>query len=451
MKKMLLSLTMILIMAGVLVGCGGNDPLQIWVGSESQDFYQEKMNEYVENYNASHEEAFPFEVQVKGVDTGTAAATYLDDMQAGADIFTVAHDNLGKLTAGSSSIAPITNEALLAQIEALNPESFKQVIRSTVDGTEYTFGVPYIAQALVLYYNTKYISEEQVETWEGIVDAATAAEDATGDNKQALSLAGVDGYNNSFLILARNAETGESSLELYEDGVQENCYFTGDDMISVMQWGQWFFTHPNGARRTTDSGWEIELKNEISISFIGGAWHFSAAEAALGDNLGITVLPKFTITEEQAYSSIEAGTEFRSGTFADAKIFVMKKNSEKAGYLQDILLYLSSKDMQEESFEEVANLPAYKNAAEEFDAFQEDTLEADLASAQVRMFEYGIPQPFGVSQRYNLYYYSKGAPDLIIDVLENVDDEYSTTEAIIAEMENIEHIWKTGNKLSDEE
>lgn len=451
MKKLVLSMAMVLIMVGVLVGCGGNDPLTIWVGSESKDFYQEKMNEYVENYNASHEEEFPFEVVVKGVDTGTAASTFLDDTEAGADIFTVAHDNLGKLTAGSSAIAPVTDEALLAQIEALNPETFKDVIKATVDGTEYTFGVPYIAQALVLYYNTKYISEDQAGTWEGIVQAAEDAEASTGDTTQALSLSGVDGYNNSFLVLAENAETGESSLRIYENGVQENCDFTGDDMISIMQWGQWFFTHPNGARRPTDSGWEIELKNEISISFIGGAWHFNAAQAALGDNLGITILPEFTVTESQAYGSVEGGTVFQSGTFADAKIFVMKKNSEKAGYLQDILLHLSSKEIQEESFEEVANLPAYKDAAEEFDAFQEDSLEADLASAQVRMFEYGIPQPFGVSQRYNLYYYSKGAPELLIDVLENVDGEYSTTAAIIAEMENIEHIWKTGNKLTEDE
>ncbi len=437
MKKLLLFLSLAIVVL-TAAGCGAKAPLTIWVGSESESFYQAKMEEYKAYYLEQTGEEFPHEVRVVGVDTGTAAATFLDDTEAGADIFTAAHDNLGKLITGSSAIAPVQSQALLDQIQNDNPDTFLEVIKGVVNGTEYTFGVPYIAQSLVLYYNKEYITETQAETWEGILEAAVAA------NKQALSLAGADGFNNSFILLATEKETGYTSLKLYENGVQENCFGTGDDTIAKLKWGQRFFTHPNGAKAPTDSGWEVELSDEISIAFIGGAWHYNAAQAALDTNLGITILPSFTLTEADAYGDAEAGTVYQSGTFADAKLFLMKKNSNYQEYLEDILLFLTSKEVQEESFEEVQNLPAYKNAADEFTAFQEDTLDAQLASAQVRMFEYGLPQPFGYSSKYNTYYYSKGAPDLILEILENNDQNFTTHEQILAQMQIVESLWKTG-------
>ncbi len=437
MKKLLMVMALFLV-ALVTVGCSGKGPLTIWVGSESEAFYTQKMEEYKALYLEEKGEEFPHDIRVVGVDTGTAAGTFLDDSDAGADIFTAAHDNLGKLIAGASAVAPVQNQALLAQIQNDNPETFLQVIKGTVGGTEYTFAVPYVAQALVLYYNKQFITETQAQTWEGILEAAVA------NNKQALSLAGTDGFNNSFILLATEAETGNTSLRLYENGIQENTYGTGDDTIAKLKWGQYFFTHANGARRPSDSGWEVELKNEISIAFIGGAWHFSAAKAALGDDLAITILPTFELID--GYGEVEAGTVFQSGTFADTKAFFMKKNSRYAEYLEDILLFLTSKDVQEESFVAAQNLPAYKNAADEFAAFQENTLEAKLAAAQVRMFEFGIPQPFGFQTRYNTYYYSKGTPDLILEILENNGGNFGTDAQILAQMQIVETIWKTGNR-----
>jgi arabinogalactan oligomer/maltooligosaccharide transport system substrate-binding protein len=438
MKKRLLILAFIAFTSLIMLGCSGKAPLLIWVGKESQEFYTAKMVEYVTAYNASHTDPFPYEISVLGVDTGSAAATFLDDTEAGADIFTIAHDNLGKLIAGSSSIAPITNAALLAQIAADNSDSFQQVILGTVGGTEYTFGVPYIAQSLVLYYNKLYITETQAQTWEGILEAARAV------NKQSVSLTGTDGYNNSFLLLARKTTDLSSPLRLYEGGVITDVDASNDDMLSILKWGQRFFADPNGIKRPSDSGWEVELADAISLSVITGAWKYAAAKAALGTNLGITTLPSFTITADDVVGTAVAGTSYYSGTFADTKILVMKKNSEKAAYLEDIMLFLSSKTVQEGSFNECANLPAYKNALAEFTAMQENTLDAQLAVAQIEMFAHGIPQPFGYASKYNVYYYQKGAPDLLLAILENVDGAYTATSAILAQMHIIEQIWKTG-------
>ena len=433
--------------------CAEKTPLTIWVGAESVDFYTTQIAEYVAEYEASTGEKFPAWT-VKQIDTGTSADTFLQDTAAGADIFVCAHDNLGKLTAGSSVIAPITDQALLDQIAADNSDGFKNIVVNEVQGQKYTFGVPFIAQALVYYYNSSIVSEANVGTWEGIMaDAAKA-----GATVKATSILGTDGYNNSFLTLARKVNedgTTSTSVKIYEDGIQDNCFFSGDDTVSVMRWGQDFFSNPNGCTWPSSSGWEVELKDGHSAGLIGGAWNFTAAQKALGSNFAVAPLPRFTITESQATGEIEAGTVFQSGTYADCKVLVMKKGSAYADYLQGIMKYISTKEVQEKSFEQCANLPAYKNAVAEFEALQADDDNARVAAAQIKMFEYGIPQPFGVKTKYNNYYYSKSGPEYLKTILDdkNLDEKdrkFTTPELIRAELEAIATIWKTGKRPAAE-
>lgn len=424
-------------------------PMKIWVGAESVDFYTEKMGEFEASFEEKYGVNFP-KWEVEKIDTGTSADVFLQDTAAGADIFVCAHDNLGKLTAGSSVIAPITDIGLLTQIATDNSQGFKDIIINEVQGTKYTFGVPFIAQALVYYYNSSIVSPEQVGTWEGIMEACATK----GANVRATSILGADGYNNSFLTLARQVlDDGSTttSVKIYEGGVQDACYFSGDDTISVMRWGQDFFSNPNGCDWPSSSGWEIELKDGHSAGLIGGAWNFAAAQTALGSNFAVAPLPRFTITADQAYGSIKAGTVFQSGTFADCKVLVMKKGSVYADYLQPVMKFLSSKEIQEQSFERCANLPAYKNAADEFESLKATDANAQTAAAQIKMFDYGIPQPFGVKTKYNTYYYSKSGPDYLKAILDDknlkeADRKFTTAEAIKAELEAICHIWKKGKR-----
>ena len=433
-----------------LTGCKKEEVIRIWVGSEAREFYQEKMDQWVERYNAANSTPFGYTVVVEAVDAGSAAAKFLDDTDAGADILTIAHDNLGRLIAGASAIGPITDERLLAQIYNDNPDIFFEIVRGTVAGQEYTFGVPYRSQALVLYYNRDYISDEDVKTWEAIWQVARAS------GKQSVTINGDDGFNNSFLVLATRESDGMPIADIYLHGDFANCNFNSDLAVATMQWGQRFFTDTSadgrsfhGARIASDSGWEVELRNEASLSLIGGSWNFNAARAALGSKLGIAPLPSFTLTAaDVAGTSIAPGTVMHSGTFADAIMFVMKKytqNTERAVFVQQILMYLSSKEVQEEAFNAFANQPAYKNAATEFASIRANTVEGLLSRTQNEMFANGRPQPFGPNARMNNWYYSQGAPAIVLDILTD-RTLYGTTAEIREGMFVVETIWKTGRR-----
>ncbi|MCL2244744.1 MAG: extracellular solute-binding protein [Treponema sp.] len=459
MKKIILT-ALVITLCGIPVFAGGGNEqpqqsqqqggvIKIWVGAEAVSFYQQKVNEYITKNN------FQYAITVEGVDAGAAAAKFLDDTAAGADIFSIAHDNLGRLIAGSSAIGPITDQALLRQILNDNPAIFHNVIKGTVGGTEYTFGIPYRAQSLVLYYNKKYLTDDDVKTWEGIWAKAKAA------GKQSVTINGDDGYNNSFLVLATKASDHTPIADLYLNNVLTACNFNSDLAVATMHWGQRFFTDTSpdgrifyGAKRVSDSGWEVELRNEASLSLIGGAWNYSAARAALGSNLGIAVLPNFTLTtQDVAGTNVAANTVMRSGTFADTVMFVMKKynindraEAARAAAVQQILLYLSSIDIQEAAFNAIQNLPAFKNARAEFAGVRANTTEGLLARMQLEMFDRGRPQPFGANTRMNLWYYQSGAPQIVLDILTNAGNSYDTTAKIKTGMATVESIWRTGRR-----
>mgnify|MGYP003293053991 CR=1 FL=1 len=152
--------------------------ITVWVGAESVEYYDKVLH----NYRIRNK--FPYTFNVVKSDAGDAAKVFLEDPEKGADIFTVAHDNLAKLTDGQSAILPITSKALQDQIVADNSQTFVDVIsqtRETTAGTKtYMFAVPYVTQSLFLYYNTAVVSETQAQTWEGLRDAAKAAGEGCG-------------------------------------------------------------------------------------------------------------------------------------------------------------------------------------------------------------------------------------------------------------------------------
>jgi arabinogalactan oligomer/maltooligosaccharide transport system substrate-binding protein len=419
-----------------------SQPLDIWVGSESAAYYQEVMDEYAKKYN------LPFEVRVTGMDTGSAADIFLTDPEAGADIFTVPHDSLGKLLAGSGQIAAIKSEYLLEQIESNNPKSFLNVCYlQAEDGSAAEFyAAPIMSQALVLYYNKEVFKgqEEKLASWEGIMEVAKA------NNAMATSFQGADGYNYSAFLLAQpyneaaKAVFGtQGTLQLYRDGVQANCMGYGDDQVAINKWAQRFITNLNGRDSSVMSynGWYTELASGEAITLVGGSWSLNSVEDALGrNNYGIVELPTFTLTAADAYGKAKAGMTFHSGSYVDAKCLVKKKDSVVSEYLDDIIEYLTSDEIQKRSYEECGNQPASINV---------ELGDNELALAQQAQSKYGIAQPFGYKAKYNTYYYSKGAPDLYVAIHQNTGSEYATDAAILAKLQEASFIWAKGKNPAD--
>ncbi|MBR6322179.1 MAG: extracellular solute-binding protein, partial [Lachnospiraceae bacterium] len=451
MKRLLVLLLAAAMIAALLTGCSGGGKvkddgvIRVWVGEESAEFYQKICDKYI----ADHAD-FGYKIEVKGMDTGSVAGTITTDPTAAADIYTVAHDNIGKL-ASTQCAKPIVDESLINQVLSENPESFQGVIYSTLNGKEYLYGVPYISQALFLYYNKSLVTEEQAKTFEGLQEAAKAA------NTKAITVTGDDGFNMSFALLARKVSDKSTTVKLFEGAEsvsggskgKSNCQ--GDDTVAIVRWLQDYAADPNGFKWASPDGWEADLNkdNKGCLAVIGGAWHYNSAKAALGEtNLGITLIPTFKLTDRavEGLSSVKAGDEYRGGTFADCKCFMINATSAVSKYAkeQELIKYLSSKDVQNASYLEVLNVPAYVGAADYIKKCFEDGKvsegEYSLAASQVSMAEWGIPQPF-ITGTLNTYYYSKNAPEVFRAIIDKT--AYPTTgDQILTETESLEGIRK---------
>ena len=454
MKKLLAILLVFTMVVAVFTGCGKKDEkaavkddgvIRIWVGEESAEFYKKVCEDYI----ASHSD-FGYKVEVKGMDTGSIAGTITNDPTAAADIFTVAHDNIGKL-ASTQCAKPITDEGLIEQVLADNPESYRGVIYSTLNDKEYMYGVPYISQALFMYYNKALVTEEQAMTFEGLQEAAKAA------NTKAITVTGDDGFNMCFALLARKVSDKSTTVKIYEGAESvsggskgtSNCQ--GDDTVAIVRWLQAYEADPNGFKWASPDGWDADLDKDNNgvLAVIGGAWHYNTAKSALGEsNLGIAMIPTFKLTAEacEGLSGVSAGDEYRGGTFADCKCFMINAYSAAGKYAkeQELIKYLSSKEIQDQSYVECLNVPAYVGATEFikkcYDEGKVTESQYNLAAMQVSMAEWGIPQPF-ITGTLNTYYYSKNGPAVFRALIDK--SAYPTTgDQILTETTSVDGIRK---------
>ena len=448
MKKLTLlgMAAMLLGTTASITACSQGKAISLWVGNEEGvvSFYQGKCREFLE---ANPE--FPYKIKITGTDLGSIAGTILKDPSACADIYSIAHDNVGKFAQNGSASA-ITDPELKAQVERDNSESFVKVSKSTVAGNEFLFAVPYISQALFLMYDTRYVTPEQAGSFEGLKEAAVAASQTLGTDVKAVECPGTDGYNFSFSLLSRNNETKQTSFKIYEDGTIFNgaTYVQGDDEVAITKWINSYFHDKNGFRFPTDAGWTLDIQNHNALAFIGGAWHRSAFANAVGEsNLGITMLPTFTLKSETAYGTATAGTTFRAGTFADCKVMMInsKIKREKYDYAQQIIKYLSSVEVQNDAFAKVGIVPSYSSFADNIGDIKAahpeiSQIVIDQAVAQTSMTEYAIPQPF-VDARLNNFYYQMGAPA----VYQALVEANNLTDRQVQEgLYKLQYIWQNG-------
>ena len=233
--------------------------------------------------------------------------------------------------------------------------------------------------------------------------------------------------------------------------------------MAIHSYAQRFTQDPNGRNGAVvgASSWKTELSQQTALTVVGGAWDIGSVRAALGENFGVTVLPKFKLTSADAYGTAKSGMEFQSGSFYDVKCLMKKKKSAYAPYLDQILLFLSSEEVQSRSYIECNNLPAYKDAKLDFTMDEIESLYSilysdfeaaldnedvvisynkDLAEAQLKQGEKaGIPQPFGSNAAYNPTYYSKSSP-LIVDLHQDKNGDYTTGAKVKARLQWISYI-----------
>ncbi len=348
MKKLLsvaLALCLMLTLAAPALA-GEVVKLKVW-GSQDD---QAMLTEMVDAFKAANADK-SFEIEFGVVGEPDAKTKYLEDPAAAADVFAFANDQLKDLVKAGALYEVTRNKDAIVAANAAGA-----IEAGTVDGELYAY--PMTADnGYFLYYDKSVINDEQVQTLDGILEAAKAA------NKKMFMDVSNGWYIASFFLGAGG------KLGIDADGVQTSD-FNNDKGVAAGEAIKAFTAHE--AFLTGDDAILTGGMGDTIAAGVSGTWNAAAIQEKLGENYAAAKLPTFTMGGEQVQMS----------SFAGYKLVGVNALTEYPEEAMALAEWLTNEDNQLKRFEMRAMGPSNLKAAESDAVKANAALSALAAQAQ---------------------------------------------------------------------
>lgn len=345
--------------------------LTLWGAEEDQDLLKELVGKFEETYS---DQKFNIEIGVES--ESTAKDTILTDVEAAADVYAFASDQIYDLQK-AGALADLTeyDEAFQAvagkSIEDVkNANSESSVEAATIDGELYAFPMAG-DNSYFLFYDSSVISPEEAGSWDTLLAAAEKAGKQVG-----MTLA--SGWYNAGFFYGAGFTTdlnddGTTSMDW--NGTSADGY-TGVQVVQSM-----LDIAGNASFMAIADG---DTSNQIAAgglcAVVSGTWDAQAAQEAFGDGYAAAKLPTFTVGEDQ----VQMGSAF------GYKFVGVNAYSENIGWAAVLAEFLTNEEAQIERFEARQIGPTNKVAVES------DAVKANAAiSAVIEQSEFGVIQRVG--------------------------------------------------------
>lgn len=352
MKKVLsLVLALMLVLTSV-AAMAETVSLKVWGSQEDQAM----LAEMVEEFKAANPDT-EWDITFGVVGEPDAKAKYLEDPAAAADVFSFANDQLYDLLAADALYEVTRNKD---EIVAAN--SAGAIEAASANGELYAY--PMTADnGYFLYYDTSVLTEEDVQTLDGILAACGAA------GKKMFMDVSNGWYIASFFLGAG------CTLGLDENGKQ-TCDFNNEKGLAAAEAIKAFTA--NDAFLTGDDAILTGGMGDNIAAGVSGTWNADAIMEKLGDNYAATKLPTFTCNGEQV----------QMASFAGYKLVGVNTMSEHPVEAMMLAEWLTNEANQVKRFEARAMGPTNINAAAS-EAVQQNVALAALS----------LQSQFAVSQK----------------------------------------------------
>lgn len=381
MKKKILSLLLASTMVFGLVACGDNTSdadndttndantddvqetetkdVELTVWGPQEDQAEENGNwlgTTCDMFNEAHPEwniTFNYGVCAEG----DAKDTVTQDVEAAADVYMYANDNISALV-GAEGIAKLGGTTV-DTIKSTNSDAIVNSV--TYDGDVY--GVPFTSNTWFMYYDKSVYTEDDIKSLDTMLDKG----------KVAFPL------NNSWYLASFYVANGCTLFG--EDGTDEaaGIQFTGDAATAATDYLVDMVANKNFVNDADGVGLSGLADGSINAIF-SGSWDAGNVKDALGDNMGVAQLPMVTID----------GQEKQLKSFAGSKAIGINPNCDNMEVAVALASYLGSADAQETHYELRSVVPCNT------ELLAKDEIQADaLVVAQNNTFDNtAIIQPF---------------------------------------------------------
>ena len=362
--------------------------LKVWGSQEDQEL----LGVLVENFKAANPDT-TWDISLGVVGEPDAKARYLEDPAAAADVFAFSNDQLLDLVNADALYEVTRNlDAIVAANSAGSIES------ATLDGVLY--GYPMTADnGYFLYYDKSVLSEEDVQTLDGILAKANEA------GKKVFMDVSNGWYIASFFLGAG------CTLGLDENGKQ-TCDFNNEAGVAAGEAIRAFTADP--AFLTGDDSVLTGGMGDTICAGVSGTWNAAAIQEKLGENYAACKLPTFTLNGEQVQMSSFIGTK------------LIGVNTQTAHPVEAMMLaeFLTNEEAQQLRFEMREIGPSNSNVA------ASEEVQANIALAAL-----AEQSQYGVSQKYVLgnFWTPSEAFGLAMEN-QSTDDMQSLLDSMVAQI-----------------
>ena len=353
MKKILslvLAVALVLTLSCAALAEGYSGDLKVWVADAAVDF----TNQQVEAFKAANPDFADMTVTVEAVGEGDAAGKVITDVDAAADIFGFAQDQLARIVAaGAIEIVEPTNG------EAVKAENDAGAVAAVTMGDE-LYAYPLTSDnGYFLYYDKSVVTDPS--TLEGILADCEAA------GKSFYMEINSGWYQTAFFFgagctLTYDSDNDGNLTACNVDYASENGLKALKSMIKLASSPAFV----NGS----------SISNATNVAaIVDGTWDSEAAKELFGDNYAAAKLP-----------TVDG---YQMSGFGGFKMLGVKPQEDEAklAACDALAAWLSSGDVQLARYEALGWGPS--NLA----AQQSDAVKADVAlSALADQLQYTIPQ-----------------------------------------------------------
>lgn len=361
----------------------GSGTIKIWVPDEVVAFTQTKCDEF---FKANPDMA-GFTVEIQSAGEGDAAGNMITDVQAGADIFGFAQDQLARLVA-AGALMPLTG--YYENFVSTNNDA-GAVGAATVGSTVYAFPLT-SDNGYFMYYDKSVVTDPTS------LEAIIADCEKAGKNFYMEINSGW--YQTAFFFA-----TG-CKLEYTAD---DSGAFVGSNITYASKEGVAAFKAMINLAKSSSfqNGSSIDKTTNLA-AIVDGTWDSSAAQAVFGENYACAKLPSFTVD----------GQSYQMSGFGGFKLLGVKPQTEQGKQLVCLALaeYLSNAETQLARFNEVGWGPSNLTAQ------ADDAVKANPAlSALAQQLAFTIPQG-----QYPGDYWTDATSlgdDIIADKFDNMSDD----------------------------
>ena len=383
MKKRFLSLFLGVLMVLGLIGCqstsnsgttgveeettGDTDSsgvikLSIW--AEEGNFTM--LKQMIETFKKQYADEAEFEITLISVGDADVKDLMLRNVHGGADIFHFPDDQLNSLIAGGVlSAVPNADEVKSANVT-------EAVKAACLGDTLYAY--PMTADnGYFLYYDKRYLTEEDVKTMDAILAAAEAA-----GKKVSME------FNSGWYFYSFFGHTG-LDFGMNDDGVTNHCNWnTTEGPITGMDVGEGIVNILSSPAFVPqlDTGFVSGVKDGSVIAGISGAWNSMTIREAWGDNYGAVKLPTYTC----------AGQQIQMASFTGYKMVGVNSYSDNVEWAHKLADWITNEENQKLRFDMRNQGPSNKNVAASDALKNVPAIQAVIAQS-----EFGVLQRVGNS------------------------------------------------------